>query len=212
MGFDNEIAVSTRACPPITEPSAQLLIVDLGECCAIKVEKGTKDALSAYGAIYWQSKVSALAALPFKDLQAVIDAAFAVTLPLPRIERRHNQHSPWLYTMINAHLVDCYVTPAELATINALAKQAGATQDLPVYCPTVSAGTWKHLNRAYTRDRDGVDIPVGIWRFEVSRPNEKPHDHSNCLCRCGHLHVDPWHCPVCDCEKDQPVCLNVLGK
>lgn len=134
-------------------PSLQLLVIDMGDTTVVKVEKGSIGHPSVSGTAFSMLtdglKVGEnlnkprIIHKPFADLQAALDDA-----PVPRIEKRDNRESPWLYQLFEqSGAKDNYLTSAEY---NALSQLAG--HPLPIW----SGGTWERIE---TNE-------IFVWRYQ----------------------------------------------
>lgn len=134
-------------------PDLSLLILDLGDSCVIRVEKGLlpeflRDRGYHHGAgdetfaLYWR---------PFDQLAAALDGE----KPVPRIEKLPNVN----YRMcVGKHLH--YLSPSEY---DALSQLAG--HPLPIY----SGGKWTQLPSAAEKGIHALKaqemLPIAIWRY-----------------------------------------------
>lgn len=140
----------------LPEPKLNLLVVDFGNRCAVRVEKGSIPAsVIRYDDADWTINEEEMQATfyMFGELRAAIDAHFAENKPVPRIERDEiGRHNLWYYDGIKAFR--CNLGVLEMAAVNELARSVGATVDLPIYKPK---GKWTQLASA----------PLSIWRYEM---------------------------------------------
>lgn len=174
---------------PVAEPSLSLLVVDFGDGCIIKCEQGDFNQIDAAALLVTGSTCMdnvAITSYSFLELQKSIDAHFAEDKPLPRLEYSHTSGERddeyVMYTFHGSNNRDGYLLDADLAVINELARQAGATRDLPIYEPK---GKWvqlcpvpphighypEHSESAYIATLNFIKefnekMPVMIWRYE----------------------------------------------
>jgi len=128
-----------------TETSLQLLVIDFGDSCVVKVEKGEwhRDAVCKY-------QGSTTITLPLERLREELDGE----KPVPRIEPPTNGN----YTLHVGNVVKPYTYELAFEVINALSKLAGTP--LPIYEPT---GKWEevgHIDDDVYRNTD-----LRVWRY-----------------------------------------------
>ena len=133
-----------------------LLIVDVGESCVVKVERGDNSYLfytyeKGCDKTSYRLETGKTHTIhcSFDKLKAVIDAHFAAEKPVPRIERYGVDYkSRGLYRLIFDNSYK-HVDQAYLDNLNELARQAGAVADLLIW--RGGAGTWTQIYPAYER-------------------------------------------------------------
>jgi hypothetical protein len=147
----------------------QLLVIDMGDACVVKVEKGDKSwlkyrddhiATSAFQMVTGDLRVfrfdTELSRFrSFTDLRAAIEAE--VEKPLPRIERTVGG-CMFAYDLHLGRVQDCPEKRFGLMydDYDALTKLAG--KPLPIY----EGGTWKRVATGKHSNNEGMP---DIWRF-----------------------------------------------
>ena len=134
----------------VDEPELQLLVIDMGDCCVVRVEQGEIDLppyLSSHTA--HDDGVPVVVDVPFTELRSAIDGE----KPVPRIESEsgggHELH------FLGANDVPCTTYIGGNAQ-KALESLFG--KPLPIY----EGGKWEDL---HPKTGLGWEMPVGIWRF-----------------------------------------------
>jgi hypothetical protein len=133
--------------------SLQLLVIDLGDSCVIRLESGEPFQIN-HGTDWW---IDALpkAQICHRPFTAVRDAIDSQDKPLPPYLIRSESGG---YVMMNTYediSEDLYISLSALAG-----------HRLPIYEPT--EGKWTELCRAgqpTLGPNDSLNIPVGIWRY-----------------------------------------------
>ena len=133
------------------ENELQLLVIDLGDYCVVKVEKG--EIAFKIGEILWLLYESQ-AKLMYKDFNAIREAI--EQKPVPRIEVDRNSMN--YYRVVTDHVLESPLIC--LDTYKALSQLAG--KPLPVW----EGGEWERLPKT----SEYIDDPlkgtgVAIWRF-----------------------------------------------
>lgn len=123
--------------------SLSLLVLDMGDCCVVRVERGamphtSTDPLKDLG---FYGKIS-IVHKPFADLRAALDDA-----PVPRIDEKDGPHNE--YAIVSEHGTNRITQTA----YDALSQLAG--HPLPIF----EGGKWEELTGA------GDGIPCPIWRY-----------------------------------------------
>lgn len=155
-------------CDGTTEPALSLLVIDLGDRCVVKVEKGD---MSDKGVIahlcYYVSGIERVRVgpvivfdMPFIDVQDAINRHFATgEKPLPRIDPPTNGN----YTLHVGNVVKPYTFEVPFEMLNALSQLAG--HPLPVW---TGGGEWVQLAQVgrlsmepHAEDRTDCQV----WRF-----------------------------------------------
>jgi len=135
----------------------QLLVVDFGDSCAIKVEKGVFVGGRIPDNGIWGCRVkegsSILCPHPFTNLRKCLDAMDSKP-PVPRIEQDGSKRHR-LFTETNE--IGFLIWQCDL---DALSELAG--HPLPIYEPR--PGEWTDLLPGFTVDI-GWELPVKIWRY-----------------------------------------------
>lgn len=137
------------------QPELQLLVIDLGDSCVVKVEKGSVSHI-AFAGLQWQDNTTLFCNKPFSELRTAIEG----DPPTPRIVKLESS---------SGYVLD--VGPSESGACRdyerisrrgyeALSKLAGKA--LPVH----DGGKW--TKRLASDSKVGVDIGTGIaiWKFE----------------------------------------------
>lgn len=161
---------------------ASLIVVDFGESCGtvIKVEHGDSSPKGILGRLMTtiggtvRSRTGERIATfdaDFLDVKAAIDAQFAVEPPVPRLEYlEEDQLCLTFKGSGSGKIITEALSEQYYKHLNILAKQAGATQNLPIYDPqTASHGAWTRLLEEGdpAPSVQGHRSPVSIWRFTV---------------------------------------------
>lgn len=142
----------------VDEPELQLLILDMGDVCIVRVEQGDgKFPHKTLGiGTAWALNNTYLDKRPFTELRSAIDGE----KPVPRIERRDNRESPWVYQLFDISGADKnYLTPAEYTALSEL-----AGKPLPIY----EGGKWEELIALQSKDEYGDWIDkrdFTAWRY-----------------------------------------------
>ena len=142
----------------VDEPELQLLILDMGDVCIVRVEQGDgKFPHKTLGiGTAWALNNTYLDKRPFTELRSAIDGE----KPVPRIERRDNRESPWVYQLFDISGADKnYLTPAEYTALSEL-----AGKPLPIY----EGGKWDELIALQSKDEYGDWIDkrdFTAWRY-----------------------------------------------
>lgn len=162
-------------CPPSTEnaytlvnkakPELQLLIIDLGDSCVVKVESGILDWTLTD--VVRRDSLPIVTDFPFDIVQANLDA-MAGDKPVPRIERTR----PGSVTDYDLHLSADDRRPirsyslfrSELAALSEL-----AGKPLPIWTPR--KGEWKRVQSFDLHDGNPVRNDEGgnIWRYTLTK-------------------------------------------
>lgn len=141
------------------QPELQLLIIDLGDSCVVKVEKGDRMDLvyCVKGGSFRCTKGNiVIHDSPFTDIRAAIDSLADTSKPVPRIERDGNGYR--IYEDAGSPWEDL---PSD--TYGALSELAG--KPLPVWTPR--KGEWTEL----TNFGDGEKSCGYVWRYTLSSQN-----------------------------------------
>lgn len=168
--YISDVGMKTDGPKPPAAPALSLLIMDMTDQCIMRVERG-KITAAMWPTFYsdadyqqlWDSGTFAVDKT-FPNLKSQIDKDFAVEPPIPRLMKVKNSYQftysgPITQEWSKPMPVTTELFGMEYDALNTLAKQAGATQDLPIYdSQTASRGVWTRL----------PSIPeIAIWRFEV---------------------------------------------
>ena len=133
------------------ENELQLLVIDLGDYCVVKVEKG--EIAFKIGEILWLLYESQ-AKLMYKDFNAIREAI--EQKPVPRIEVDGNRMN--YYRVVTDHVLESPLIC--LDTYKALSQLAG--KPLPVW----EGGKWERLPKTSEYISDPLDdTGVKIWRY-----------------------------------------------
>mgnify|MGYP003443025188 FL=1 len=133
------------------ENELQLLVIDLGDYCVVKVEKG--EIAFKIGEILWLLYESQ-AKLMYKDFNAIREAI--EQKPVPRIEVDRNSMN--YYRVVTDHVLESPLIC--LDTYKALSQLAG--KPLPVW----EGGKWERLPKTSEYISDPLDdTGVKIWRY-----------------------------------------------
>jgi hypothetical protein len=138
-----------------SEPSLSLLIIDLGDSCVVKVEKG--DDLHLPGIAISSAGTSDRASLcdnSFPEVKAAIDAMDSEK-PVPRIE----VVGPTLYlpTVYSLHFKNGREITLSSEQFEELCQLAGVT--IPVY----EGGKWTDLTEKPNQCFE--QLPLSVWRY-----------------------------------------------
>lgn len=154
--------------PPSTqpsEPSLSLLVIDAGECCFVQIKHGRADFKlmpDEIGGLGYR-----LIPHPFPELRAAIDAHFAESKPLPRIEYNHTvgegDDKYIAYKFYGSNSREGFVIDKDIDVFNALARQVGATKDLEIYEPK---GTWTQAFGGIGKDAFNDVADIALWIYE----------------------------------------------
>lgn len=133
-------------------PELQLLVIDLGDSCVVKAEKGEiGEVLDSMLPPRWVIENSILFNKPFDEVRAAID----LDKPLPRIER--NFKGTRLFTP--QHPEGIVLPPDGYRSLCML-----ATADIPIW--TDNPGEWTQLaGEGYPSAAFGETLPCSIWRY-----------------------------------------------
>ncbi len=136
-----------------TPPELQLLVIDLGDSCVVKVEQGAVNIQEVQlGPINTDSlyrRGITISELAFTQLRSAIDGE----KPVPRIERHNSTglsvHYTHRFDGTNYENIgqDAYAALSELAG-----------KPLPIW----TDGTWEDL---LPKKGLGWELPLGIWRY-----------------------------------------------
>jgi hypothetical protein len=133
------------------ENKLQLLVIDLGDYCVVKVEKG--EIAFKIGEILWLLYESQ-AKLMYKDFNAIREAI--EQKPVPRIEVDGNSMN--YYRVVTNHVLESPLICPD--TYKALSQLAG--KPLPVW----EGGKWERLPKTSEYISDPLDdTGVKIWRY-----------------------------------------------
>jgi hypothetical protein len=133
------------------ENELDVLVIDLGDYCVVKVEKG--EIAFKIGEILWLLYESQ-AKLMYKDFNAIREAI--EQKPVPRIEVDGNRMN--YYRVVTNHVLESPLIC--LDTYKALSQLAG--KPLPVW----KGGKWERLPKTSEYIGDPLDgTGVTIWRF-----------------------------------------------
>lgn len=133
------------------ENELQLLVIDLGDYCVVKVEKG--EIAFKIGEILWLLYESQ-AKLMYKDFNAIREAI--EQKPVPRIEVDRNSMN--YYRVVTDHVLESPLICPD--TYKALSQLAG--KPLPVW----KGGKWERLPKTSEYISDPLDdTGVKIWRY-----------------------------------------------
>ena len=133
------------------ENELQLLVIDLGDYCVVKVEKG--EIAFKIGEILWLLYESQ-AKLMYKDFNAIREAI--EQKPVPRIEVDRNSMN--YYRVVTNHVLESPLICPD--TYKALSQLAG--KPLPVW----EGGKWERLPKTSEYISDPLDdTGVKIWRY-----------------------------------------------
>lgn len=156
----------------------QLLVIDLGDSCVVKVEKGVsgnhRSMLNGLMDLtYWHSKVVGISAHPFAEIRAALDAlAVDGEKPVPRIEQSPaGSHSEYrLILADNSSLVwperIIGLTWNDLQGLTTFIRgRSGVGTDLPVWTP--KKGEWVELPVSGVTDGTYGEVPFAAWRFTL---------------------------------------------
>lgn len=137
------IAGHHPSCDRSSKSELQLLVIDLGDSCVVKVEKGEwqRDGICQY-------QGSVTITLPLNRLRDELDGE----RPVPRIERSGTTEES--YEIINVHGDGAGVIYS--TAYDALSELAG--KPLPIY----EGGAWEDLQ---PKTGIGWEMPVGIYRY-----------------------------------------------
>ena len=133
------------------ENELDVLVIDLGDYCVVKVEKG--EIAFKIGEILWLLYESQ-AKLMYKDFNAIREAI--EQKPVPRIEVDGNRMN--YYRVVTNHVLESPLIC--LDTYKALSQLAG--KPLPVW----EGGKWERLPKTSEYISDPLDdTGVKIWRY-----------------------------------------------
>jgi hypothetical protein len=133
------------------ENELDVLVIDLGDYCVVKVEKG--EIAFKIGEILWLLYESQ-AKLMYKDFNAIREAI--EQKPVPRIEVDGNRMN--YYRVVTNHVLESPLICPD--TYKALSQLAG--KPLPVW----KGGKWERLPKTSEYIGDPLDgTGVTIWRF-----------------------------------------------
>jgi hypothetical protein len=133
------------------ENELDVLVIDLGDYCVVKVEKG--EIAFKIGEILWLLYESQ-AKLMYKDFNAIREAI--EQKPVPRIEVDRNSMN--YYRVVTNHVLESPLICPD--TYKALSQLAG--KPLPVW----EGGKWERLPKTSEYIGDPLDgTGVTIWRF-----------------------------------------------
>lgn len=130
--------------PPDT---LSLLVLDMGDCCVVKVESGQFDYPTGWPR-YLQMRGSIIVDWTFGQLRAALDGE----KPVPRIEDKNGFHNE--YTIVSEHGTNRITRTA----YNALSQLAG--HPLPIW-----EGNGKWTNLIDDCSCNFQLVPFGIWRY-----------------------------------------------
>lgn len=139
--------------PPV---ELQLLVIDMGDCCVVKVEKGDPEAIFSTIIVSAYKDATAIISVPFSGFESVKASIEALDgeKPVPRIgvssKIAEGLETYRLYTGDREYVM----TRVE---IDALSRLAG--HPLPVY----EGGKWTNLIDDCSCNFQ--QVPVGIWRY-----------------------------------------------
>lgn len=147
------------------DTSLSLLVIDLGDSCVVKVERGDLDSalqIKDHRIVQRRDSVH-LVEHPFAAVRDAIDSQDA---PVPRIERRDTNSTvdgmP-VYLIRQDKDVANDGTALSTSVYDALTALNGG-KPLPIW----SGGIWTELCRAgqpTLGPSDSLNIPVGVWRY-----------------------------------------------
>ena len=145
------------------DTSLSLLVIDLGDSCVVKVEKGEFHFALQFGHDLNVERVGIMGA-PFEKVRAHIDRVG--DKPVPRIERRDTNSrvdGMPVYLIRQDKDVANDGTALSTSVYDALTALNGG-KPLPIW----SGGIWTELCRAgqpTLGPSDSLNIPVGVWRY-----------------------------------------------
>lgn len=155
------------------KPSLQLLVIDLGDSCVVKVERGViADHRTLFNdlteMVYWHSKVDGITAHPFAAVRDAIDSQDA---PLPRVEHSPagSQSEYRLVLHDDSNLVcperSIGMTHADLQGLTTFIRgTVGVGTPLPIYEPT--EGKWERLPSTDEYMGDPLEgTGIAIYRY-----------------------------------------------
>lgn len=128
------------------DPELQLLVIDMGDTCVVKVEKGHWDVSTLiYPSDVWTTESVNVMRFPFSRIREAIEQK-----PIPRIEYRDSDyHLVWDESEVYGDKVI-----GGTGAFNALSELAG--KPLPIW----EGGVWEELNKT-ERERSGLSV----WRY-----------------------------------------------
>lgn len=151
-------ALKARIDAVLTPPDVlSLLVIDLGDSVVVKVEKGDPETIFSKIIVSAYKDATAIISVPFSGFESVKASIEALDdAPVPRIERRDNRESPWLYQLFDCSgAKDNYLTSAEYAALSDL-----AGKPLPIY----EGGKWEELNPP-AKVGIGWELPFTAYRY-----------------------------------------------
>ena len=129
----------------------QLLVIDLGDACVVKVEKGGQvviNSLPLPSVAIYQEHEPKVVTTTFDELRKAIDGV----KPVPRIERELMANT---YERYYVHFYDTQY-PLPLNAYDALSQLVG--KPLPIY----EGGKWTDL---MPKNGVGWELPINVWRY-----------------------------------------------
>lgn len=136
----------------MSEPELQLLVIDLGDCCVVKVEKGDGRASLRFPRVGWSLNpgITFLVHHTFVELREAIEQK-----PVPRIEQNGGGYA----LRFRTYMGDSHKTFTPEA-YKALSQLVG--KPLPVW----KGGKWTRLPKTSEYIGDPLDgTGVKIWRY-----------------------------------------------
>jgi len=139
------------------EPTLQLLVIDLGDSCVVRMEKGTLDVLDPSDMHQMDGGVYAIN-MPFPQLRSAIDGE----KPVPRIETELNQsgYTDYILRYKDGDTICVqFLTQSQFTTLSEL-----AGKPLPIY----ECGKWDELIALQSKDEYGDWIDkrdFTAWRY-----------------------------------------------
>jgi hypothetical protein len=148
------------------EPELSLLVIDLGDSCVVKVEKGILPSAFAgnllgvgdvsYVTGFVRSKEAPLVVCcGFEKVRTAIDALG--DKPVPRIDQ--SKTDPDLVVLRDGRNAPFPIPKSHYHTLCTI-----AGHDLPIYEPK-QAGTWHKLSKTYDERTEHDDVPVTVYRY-----------------------------------------------
>lgn len=138
----------------------QLLILDLGDSCVVKVEKG--EMVNLCGGYHFGSAVCYK--MPFEKVRESISALANLNNEKPPyLERNTGGQAEWPYRIICEDLSGSFLTEQDY---DALSKLTG--HPLPIREPKQSQWTEVVRGGSYEPSTNANVVSIGIWRFTLS--------------------------------------------
>ena len=140
-----------------TPSELQLLVIDLGDCCVVKVEKGNFDWSYCIKGGCFRAEVGAVRVhdSSFPELRSAIDGE----KPVPRIETELNQsgYTDYILRYKDGDTICVqFLTQSQFTTLSEL-----AGKPLPIY----ECGKWERLDGKFNPMDAYGELPVKVWRY-----------------------------------------------